>query len=315
MISEDFLKKEIRDGFEIPSLMKRTWAAELKMLTQLQDFFKAYNLTYYAEVGTLLGAARHHGFVPWDDDIDIAMPREDYMRLQALSDELPESLRLKSMYVQDDFLQLHSVISNSRETKLTWDTKRMDEYYGCPFIIGIDVFPMDYIAPDSPERQILRLRGQMLHKMAFLYDEVFSGELKEEEIQQYEKELQVVEEHFGVQFDYEISLKRQLLLLYEDIITRCPEADAEFFDYSPRFVLPEAAPIPIRRKEWYEKTRELPFEMTEVTVPSAYETTLDTMYGEWRVPVMGLAAHEYPFYKGQVEYFTYAGHGEELARL
>ncbi len=315
MIPDSFLKKEIREGFEVSSLMKRTWAAELKVLTQLQEFFEDYRLTYYAEVGTLLGAVRHHGFVPWDDDIDIAMPREDYMRFQALADELPAPLRLKSMYVQEDFLQLHSVVSNSRETKLTWNKERMDEYYGCPFIIGIDVFPMDYIAPDSPERQILRVRGQMLHKMAFSYDEVFSGELKEEEIRKYEEEIQVVEEHFGVQFDYEVSLKRQLLLLYEDLMMKCPEGEAEFYDYTPRFVLFDGTPIPIRRKEWYHETIQMPFEMMKVTVPAQYEVALDIMYGDWRVPIMGVSAHEYPFYNGQMEYFEYLGYGKELREL
>ena len=51
---------------------------ELQMLSVFSEFCKAHNLTYYLCGGTLLGAVRHKGFIPWDDDIDVCMPRADY---------------------------------------------------------------------------------------------------------------------------------------------------------------------------------------------------------------------------------------------
>ena len=57
---------------------------QLKMLSELDSFCKDNNIKYYAFAGTMLGAIRHNGFIPWDNDIDVAVPREDYIKMQEL---------------------------------------------------------------------------------------------------------------------------------------------------------------------------------------------------------------------------------------
>ena len=71
---KEFLEREIRGGYEVSEQMKRVWAIEIDMLQELFRVCDKYGLTIWAEGGTMLGTIRHGGFIPWDDDIDMAMP-------------------------------------------------------------------------------------------------------------------------------------------------------------------------------------------------------------------------------------------------
>lgn len=64
--TEEYFKTEVRDGFTVYELMKRCWAAQLEVLNKIIEICDKYHLTYYAYWGTLLGAVRHQGFIPWD---------------------------------------------------------------------------------------------------------------------------------------------------------------------------------------------------------------------------------------------------------
>ena len=82
----DFFRDEVRNGFYIPTAIKQAWAAELEVLQVIDQICAKHGIEYFAEYGTLLGAVRHGGFVPWDDDLDICMMREDYNRFRAVAD-------------------------------------------------------------------------------------------------------------------------------------------------------------------------------------------------------------------------------------
>lgn len=75
------LQDEVICGYEVSAKMKRVWAMELEMVKKFVSVCEQYQLTYYIMGGTLLGAVRHHGFIPWDNDIDLAMPRKDFDKL------------------------------------------------------------------------------------------------------------------------------------------------------------------------------------------------------------------------------------------
>ena len=77
---DSYFEDEVRDGFYVPSMIKRAWATAMDVLCEVDRICCKYNIKYYAEWGTLLGAVRHAGFIPWDDDLDIGMMRTDYRK-------------------------------------------------------------------------------------------------------------------------------------------------------------------------------------------------------------------------------------------
>ena len=79
-VPDNFLEGEIRNSFYVESMMKKVWAAQLEVLHEIDRICKKHNITYFADWGTLLGAVRHKGFIPWDDDMDITMKRQDYIK-------------------------------------------------------------------------------------------------------------------------------------------------------------------------------------------------------------------------------------------
>lgn len=78
--SHEYFDDEIREDFYVSGLMKRLWAANLEVISDVAKVCDKYNIRWFADYGTLLGAVRHGGCIPWDDDFDICMLRGDYMR-------------------------------------------------------------------------------------------------------------------------------------------------------------------------------------------------------------------------------------------
>lgn len=82
MINKEFcFEEEIRDGYLVTERVKKIWYTEINLLIAFDRMCKEYNLKYSVCYGTLLGAIRHKGFIPWDDDIDVFMMRDDYNRM------------------------------------------------------------------------------------------------------------------------------------------------------------------------------------------------------------------------------------------
>ena len=93
-----FNKEELRARFNPEgSLLRRQQLVMLEMAKVLDRICKKHNIPYFLYAGSLLGAIRHDGFIPWDDDFDVALLRKDYHRLlKILPDELPSNIVLQS---------------------------------------------------------------------------------------------------------------------------------------------------------------------------------------------------------------------------
>jgi lipopolysaccharide cholinephosphotransferase len=117
----------------------------LGILDFVDNVCRENNLVYYLCGGTLLGAVRHEGFIPWDDDIDIMMPRRDYERLL---DIWPRECQYKALYYKNtpDFPYAYGKIIDNRTIKIEPYRKK------CRLIgVDIDVFPIDNLPDDDME--------------------------------------------------------------------------------------------------------------------------------------------------------------------
>mgnify|MGYP000097865739 FL=1 len=138
--NDDFLKEENRDGYIVSPLMKKVWSVELDLLSELDRVCKKYDIKYYAAFGTLLGAVRNKGFIPWDDDIDVCMLRDDYARLKEVAkDEFSGKYYYQDWYNSCGRTWIFSKLRNSETTAIEYLDKPEEFNQG----IFIDIFPID----------------------------------------------------------------------------------------------------------------------------------------------------------------------------
>ena len=142
-IPKSFLREEERCGHIVTREMKELWAVELDLLSEFKRVCEKYNLYFSADSGTLLGAIRHKGFIPWDNDIDIFMLREDYeylCRIAPKEFKVPYSL---VTYKEDcrssmGFAKLYNLHTTAIENPY------INRIQG----IFIDIFPLDNVPDD-----------------------------------------------------------------------------------------------------------------------------------------------------------------------
>ena len=145
---EKFFEGEERENFFVDSRMKRYWASQIEVLEEIKRICDKYKIKYFAEWGTLLGAVRHKGIIPWDDDIDIGMLRDDWNRFaQIAPQELDAWFEMKNIYNDTEQDNCIMRVINSRH--MNFDTDFLERFHMCPFSTGIDIFPIDYIPRDS----------------------------------------------------------------------------------------------------------------------------------------------------------------------
>lgn len=118
----------------------------LEMLKWFHSFCKDNDLRYYAQGGTVLGAIRHQGFIPWDDDIDVGMPRDDYNKFIELMKDKPSNVyELETPLSNKDFVYTYCKVYNVNTTLVEhtrYKTKRG---------IYLDVFPLDGMGDTEEE--------------------------------------------------------------------------------------------------------------------------------------------------------------------
>lgn len=150
VITEDFLKEEIRNDFLVTKERKELWAISLDLLFEFDRICKKYGFKYFFCGGSVLGAVRHKGFIPWDDDIDLFLLRDDYEKFIKLSHEFDAPYFLQTPDTDPGYFYSMAKIRNSNTTMLVDIFKYNKFNQG----IWISIFPLDHWCKEgSTERR------------------------------------------------------------------------------------------------------------------------------------------------------------------
>lgn len=285
-----YFQGEEREGFFIKPMMKRAWAAQLKTLKEIDKICKRHNIPYYAEWGTLLGAVRHQGFVPWDDDMDIGMKRADYVRFLAYAkEELPGDYKAVNIYNNPEHKELLTRVVNSHAIRT--DPEFLAEFYGCPYAVGVDIFPSDYLPRRKEEEDILLTLLSVVNPLGRCWhDETITEEDKMDGIRQ-------IEELCNIKFTQDTPIQQQLLILSDRLCAMYWDTDATEITLMPLLIQYSHYRLPV---SCYASTIDVPFENTTIPIPVGYEQILTLRYGkDYMTPVREWGTHDYPFYKEQ----------------
>lgn len=142
------LDEEYSPEYVVSEKMRKTWQVQYGLLGAFTEFCREHGLRYYVFFGTLLGAVRHRGFIPWDDDTDVVMPREDYDRLLALGEKFPAPYFLQTMDNDSDtFFGGFARLRNDATTGIG----REDFGHDCHLGIWMDIMPLDFCSSDKKQ--------------------------------------------------------------------------------------------------------------------------------------------------------------------
>ena len=245
---------------------------ELNMLKEIDRICERHGLTYFVLGGTLLGAVRHKGFIPWDDDLDIAFKRDEYEAfLKYAQEELPPPLKVIHLKNDPKYIYAFGRVINPN-IKLRREFTKNQTVQS----LWVDVFPLD-TAPGKGikkfiwDKELYILRG--IRNIA-CFSEIIDTKKKYHGIKKLIVSIALrtnIEKLFDIHRSVE-RLDRFLTGWASDSNTRIGNPLGAWW-------YKEIFPI-----EYYEDTVRLPFEDMEVTCPKEYDAVLTQIYGDYMTP-------------------------------
>lgn len=250
--------------------LKKLQQTELEILLVVSEFCRSNDITWFLEGGTALGAARHAGFIPWDDDVDIAMLREDYDRFCELAATgLPRGYSLHTSRNTSGCASLFAKVYKDGTLFENQETRDAGHRQG----IFIDVFPYDYLPSDARERRRMIRDASISQKLSYLYHSRSVTVPHKNALGLAERAVcQVV--HWVLRaFIHDVGW-------FQNAYDRAAKRDdVELTDKCLSLVWPNMEPIPVDR---LVPATTIEFEGHPLPAPHDLEYYLDNMYGDWR---------------------------------
>ena len=240
--------------------------SSLSLLEFFHDICLQNNLTYYLAYGTLLGCVRHQGYIPWDDDIDIWMPRSSYDQLIQLFEQ--SKYKIGDYYLLSRESSEYVDYSIIRVTDLRY--KLIQKNSKCYPDMGtfIDIYPLDSVKSQSEFDEAYKRIG----KYNWLYAVYLTWASP--------SKLKVVPKfliHYSLRLRYGKHYLSKVQKSTENIINKYTSEDYNYFAVINWFTTGKK----VYSKEWFSNTAALKFENLTLNVPSGYHELLSVIYGDY----------------------------------
>lgn len=264
----EYICEEVRDGWLVSETIKKVWWIQMDLLKVFDSICKKYNLRWFPDGGVLIGVIRHKGFIPWDDDVDVCMPREDYNKfLKVCPKELSSPYFLQTPLSDRDCYMYWSSLRNSNTTgnrKCCMNTKQNNG-------IAIDIIPMEGCENNYIVYMMRRTPLRIASVICNTYVNEFNMSTKAVMLRKILRKLNINYREIYKWLEKQNS--RHPMSKYEKC-TQTLIAD-------PMVYGKDGLKKVIQNKADYESTIEMPFENMTLPVPCGYDHILKNYYGDY----------------------------------
>lgn len=306
------LDEEERCGYLVSAEIKQLWKVELEILTHIDVICRKHNIKYWVDYGTMLGAVRHHGFIPWDDDLDLGMLRTDYERFKSVvMEELPDGYFFQSFETDPGYFIGNACVRKNGTTAImrTFTASNGKMKYRFHQGISVDILIFDNV-PDN-DRELDSFSQNVFKARDFAaYLEFAKGVFRSKDWGLWQKDknlflsacvrvvtITILDFISGGKYSSNL-IKKSCLI-------------AEKFKLENTKRIAPLTTMPYGNKELkidksiFDEMIYVEFENIKVPIPKRFDERLQICYGEWKTPIKNVSQHKGMFFKIDMPYQFY----------